>query len=167
MRYTTRQRRDLLKILGFFLLVACSGFLGWHLSGKWKKRKDFYEQWYLFNERFFSDLSYLRLPLTEFLKKYTYKSEFSEFVSAYEKSFQTKTLEIDLRFLSEEEQNAALEYFLALGKSDAASQSVMLRSYQELLEQKKNETATDYEKRSSLYVKLGVLFGLLIMVLFV
>lgn len=149
------------------LLVAGSGFFGWYLSEKWKKRKDFYEQWFLFNERFSSDLSYLRLPLTDFLKKYTYKSEFSEFIGAYEKSFRTKTLEIDLRFLSEEEQNAALEYFLSLGKSDAASQGVMLQAYRDSLGQKKKETSVEYEKRSSLYVKLGVLFGLLIMVLFI
>ena len=49
-----------LKILISIAVIAFSTALGYILSGKYRARKKFYEQFCLFNEQYLNELSYTR-----------------------------------------------------------------------------------------------------------
>ncbi|MGN1234579.1 MAG: hypothetical protein ACI4U2_01190 [Christensenellaceae bacterium] len=154
----------MLRIFFCLLFVAGFGVLGRCFAYKDRRRKEFYSQWERFNERFLSELS-VRLPLTDFLKKYEYEGEFAFFLRCFEESLRSGTLEYELKLLSEDEQEELLRYFLALGKSDAVTQRGFAEGYVPTLRDKRTTLTARAASTEALYTKLGVLCGLLIVVL--
>ena len=153
-----------LKILISIAVIAFSTALGYILSGKYRARKKFYEQFCLFNEQYLNELSYTRKPLPEFLKAHTYAGDFSKAINSYVAS-QDST--IKLSYLSLEEKNACANYLAMLGKGDAASQKSFFGAQTQSLENQRAESEKQARSRGSLYIKLGLLAGLAIVILII
>lgn len=155
-------------------VVAFTSFCGYLLARKYRQRQLFMRQLCTFNERFLSEISYYRRPIAEFVRKYTYKDEFGEFLRIFfyslEKNtplFQDVLKKPEFSFLQEEEKTIVGDYFLMLGKGDSASQKLYFSSMRETLSKQCREAEQTCKKYADLYVKIGFLFGLLIMILIV
>ena len=153
-----------LKICISVAVIAFSTALGYFLSGKYRARKKFYEQFCLFNKQYLNELSYTRKPLPDFLKEHTYTGDFSKAVKTYVES-QNST--IKLSYLNQEEKNACGSYLAMLGKGDASSQKSFFGAQAQALENQRAESEKQARSRSSLYIKLGLLAGLAIVILII
>ena len=68
-------------------------------------------------------------------------------------------------FLNEEEKKETKEFFSLLGKSDAFTQMNFLKSYEGKLKEQASLTASEEKKFVSMFIKLGVLAGILAAIL--
>ena len=153
-----------LKILISIAVIAFSTALGYLLSGKYRSRKKFYEQFCLFNKQYLNELSYTRKPLRDFLKAHEYTGDFAKAVNKYVES-QDST--IKLSYLSEDERNFCSNYLSMLGRGDANSQKAFFGSQTQALETQCTEGEKQAKARGSLYIKLGLLAGLAIVILII
>ena len=155
-------------------VIAFSTFCGYFIAGKYRKRCVFFVQFYEFNERFLSEVSYYRRPIRQFFGKYSYKGEFSILLSEFlfslenDQVFGKKTLEhAAFQFLKKEEKSMLCDYFLMLGKGDSAAQKGYFSAVKERLTILRGDAQKEEKRYVDLYVKLGFLFGLFILILIV
>ncbi len=155
-------------------IVAFTSLCGYMLAKKYRVRKDFFKQFKEFNGRFLSEIAYMRRPLKEFVRSYTYQGEFQELLFDYFHALETELLTSEpffdkkkYSFLKEEEVRVVYNYFLMLGKGDSGSQKGYFSSVAEQLSSFQNDTEKDAKRYGDLYVKLGFLCGLLILILIV
>ena len=151
--------------LCILLVVLCTAF-GWFLTRKHKQRKVFFYNLSLFNDRLINEVSYTKMPLTEFMNKYTFEGDFAKLLSE-KKENGFRGTECEFAYLTEDDKNFVRDYFSMVGKSDAASQKAYLTSVRADTERLKKESDENYKKYFNLYVKLGFLFGLMLVVLLV
>lgn len=142
-------------------------FLGWLFSAKYRKRKKFFEQLSSFYERFSLELASVRKSIPAFLEDYPATGEFKQFLFAYQTGLRTGEIIINLPFLTEEEEKLLFDFFRLLGKSDASSQQAFLKSYGVRFSALSAETAKDASRYGGLYLKIGLLFGFLVVILLV
>ncbi len=160
-------------LLGIAVIVFTS-FCGYAFARKYRQKQLFFRQFYTFNERFLSEISYYRRPLREFAGKYTYKDEFGAFLQTFfyglEKEMPCMKDVLDKQeydFLRKEEKTIVNDYFLMLGKGDSASQKLYFTAMRDTLLKQRQEAEQTCKKYADLYVKIGFLFGLLLLILIV
>ena len=129
-------------LLCVLLFVLCVGCAFW-LTRKYRKRKDFFYNLALFNERLLNEVSYTRIPLPAFAEKYEFE------------------------YLTEDEKKFLGDYFRMVGGSDAASQKTYLSALRKEIEERRRASDEVYKRYFSLYLKLGVLAGLVLIILLV
>ena len=161
----------------FFLgvaTVAFTSFCGYLLAKKYKKRMLFFQEFFTFNERFLSEISYYRRPVKEFIALYSYTGEFNELIEDIflkreeglpgDKIFLGKE---EYCFLKEEDKKTVEDYFFMLGKGDSASQKEYFSSIKDRLIFLRNNAEIESKRYVDLYIKIGFLCGLLILILIV
>ncbi len=155
-------------ILGM-AIVCFTSFCGRMFASKYRRRKNFFAQMCEFNERFLSEIAYYRRPVAEFAEKFEYKGDFEDLLSAFLQSLGKETEDAlpVFPFLTADESGFVRDYFLMVGKGDSASQSAYFGSVKGRLEEYRKKSAEDCVRYGDLYLKLGFLFGLLILVLIV
>ena len=113
-----------------------------------------------------NEVSYTKIPLPAFLEKYTFSGEFRQLLEEKRRS-EFREQEFSVEFLNEDERKFVSDYFRMIGKSDASSQKTYLTAMRGEINEKKRESAEEYKKYFSLYMKLGFLAGLILVVLIV
>ncbi len=166
----------MLKLLIGLAVVAFCGFLGYFLSKKYRKRKEFFLQFSQFNERFLTEISYSKRPITKFLTAYPYKGEFDVLLEAFYQSLYLDRAggrqvflfgKQELPFLSADELTFTQDYFNNLGKGDSDAQKKYFSAAQLQLCAWKEKGVQDGKKYGDLYIKLGLLAGLAALILIV
>ena len=154
------------------LVVAFTSVCGFLLAKKYRKKKEFYIQFSIFNERFITELSYFRRPILQFIHSYAYKGEFLYFLNGYlELNDKTNThlqFIVDnatFYFLTPDEKAMLINYFSMIGKGDSHSQKSYFSSMKDLLNKAENQAIENCKKYQTLYLKLGFLFGVFIIIL--
>lgn len=159
-------------ILGVIIVVFCT-VVGFLLAKKYRKRKQFFAQLYLFNERFLNELSYYRRPLAECIGQFAYKGEFALLLDLYFECIESGSYLLDVKnnaefsFLTEEEKNGVIDYFRMLGKGDSASQKTHFSAQQASLQKWRVDAENLAKKYEDLYVKLGFLIGLFLLIILI
>ena len=162
----------MIKFLLGIAIIAFTTFCGYLLGKKYRKRKEFYMQFFLFNERFLNEITYYRRPLREFIGKYTYKNEFSllleRFIDCADKRLPLKGNLLqgaDFDCIKAESKSIVEDYFIMLGRGDSVSQKTYFCSMKETLAGMEKEAIDTAKKYGDLYIKLGFLCGLLVLIL--
>ncbi len=160
------------KVLLGIAMIAFTTFCGYLLAKKYRKRKEFFNQLYDFNERFLNEIAYYRRPLKEFFSKYAYKGEFEKLLWIYSESIEAQKPMVEelfesaeFDFLRKEEKSVVGDYFNMLGKGDSASQKNYFSSIKNSLTALQTGAIQESKKYGDLFVKLGFLCGLLILIL--
>ena len=164
----------MLKFIVGTAIVAFSSFCGYKFAGKYRRKKQFYKQFCVFNERFLEELSYARRPIGEILSKGVYTGEFQILLCAFvsylqnnDKDFFLTLNEGPFSFLTEDEKMELCDYFLTLGKGDSKAQKGYFLSVKERIEKRRLDAEEKCKRYADLYVKLGFLCGLFILILII
>ena len=166
----------MIKFMLGIAIICFTTFCGYFFAQKYRRRKDFFRQLCEFNERFLSEITYYRRPLPDFAASYEYKGDFHNLLTNYFQiakeqqgirlSFSQGMLDnVGLTFLRKEEKSIVEDYFLMLGKGDSASQKMYFTATKENLKKICAQSELDCKKYGDLYIKLGFLFGLLLLIL--
>ena len=151
-------------LLCISLFSLCVGSAYW-LTKKYKKRKDFYYNLALFNERLLNEVSYTRIPLPAFAEKYSFSGDFGKMLAEKKEDFRAG--QYNFAYLTDDEKKFLGDYFRMVGGSDAASQKNFLAARSKEIEEYRSAADNIYKKYFSLYLKLGVLAGLILIILIV
>ena len=164
----------MLKVFVCIAVVVFATYCGYFLAKKYRKRKDFFNRLFAFNDAFLNEISYHKRPLKEFLKCYRQKGDFAVFSTLYLRGLGDENLYADshaalteMGCFSNEEMQFILEYFSMLGKGDSQGQKQYYAGIKNRLNEYMDKAKTDYEKYGKLYVKLGFLCGLTILILII
>jgi hypothetical protein len=114
-----------------------------------KKRKAVFEELYEFNEQLILNLKYGKEKISLIAEKYKYVSLIFK----------------GQKVLSGEDETFIENYITNLGTTDAVSQIDYLNERKLLLKKYRDESAENYKKYSSLYLKISLMIGILIVVL--
>lgn len=146
-----------------FGLCVCAALL---LTRRYRRRKEFFYALNLFNERLYNEVSYLRAPLSTFIEKYDFGGDFQKMLrEKREGDFGRENY--GFAYLTADERKFLGDYFRLIGKSDAASQRAYLSAARAEMGERRRLAEEEYKKYFSLYSKLGVLAGLILVILIV
>ena len=126
-------------IVGIAIVAFCS-FCGYKLAGKYRRKKEFYRQFSVFNQRFLEELGYHRRPIAEFARHYRYQGDFQILINCFLSSLNTKQddnaflEEGQFPFLKKEERMEIQDYFFMLGRGDTQAQKNYFSSVKNWLE---------------------------------
>ena len=123
--------------------------IGIFLSANKKKKMQVFGELYEFNDQLLLNLKFSRQPLKKIAEKFKFVPEMLK----------------GERILEGEDGEIISDYVINLGKTDALSQIDYLNGRKAALEKYKNESAQEYKKYSSLYIKIFFMVGVLIAVL--
>lgn len=156
----------MLKALLCAAVLALCVLAAYLMTRRYRLRKDFYYNFDLFNQRFANEVSYTRTPLPAFVGKYAFGGDFAKMLEEKKRSgFGQGEYAFD--YLTQDERKFLADYFLMIGRSDAASQRTYLAAVRGEIGEKKRAAEEAYRKYFSLYLKLGVLAGLVLVILIV
>ena len=164
----------MIKIFLCIAIILFTSVCGYLFGRKYRQKRQFFDQFKVFNERFLSEVTYYRRPILEFLSRYRYKGEFHVLLEDFILSIEQESHLIDLclkendyAFLSQEDKIFINDYFSMLGRSDSISQKAYFSSANMEIEKKKINAQADLKKYGDLYLKLGALCGILIVILII
>ena len=148
-------------LLGVGLLLL-SAFIGYVLSNKYYYRRIFFDDFVAFNNKLKQNISFKQTTLIKFIKE---QKEQSDFYLSLNKFICEKDENINLSYLQADEINYFCEYMKSLGKDDAKTQIKFIDNINcKIIEIQKN-VSEDEKKYKSLYIKLGILIGLILLIL--
>lgn len=156
-------------MLKFLLcLLALGGCVAaaYLLTRKYKQRMSFFYNLNLFNERLVNEVSYTKIPLPAFVEKYEFSGDFKKMLEE-KKGTDFGRENYSFSYLTADERKFLSDYFLLVGKSDAASQKTYLSAVRGEIAERKRTAEEIYKKYFSLYMKLGFLAGLILVILIV
>lgn len=139
----------MIKILILIALVALITLVGVFLSANKKKRMQVFAELYEFNEQLILNLKFARNPISKVAEPFTYIAEIMN----------------GKRVLDGKDGEFISEYTVNIGKSDPLSQIDYLNGRKQSLTKYRDESASDYKRYSSLYVKIFFMIGVLAAVL--
>ena len=139
----------MIKILILFALAALTTMIGVFLSANKKKRMLLYSELYEFNEQLLMNMKFSRRTVDVVAKNFKLIPDIL--------SGKNLPSGDDGIFIS--------EYVFNLGGSDAVSQIDYLNERKAQLKKYRDESAADYKKYRSLYVKIFFMLGVLMAVL--
>ncbi len=153
--------------MNVFLGVVCIAFcvfLGYFFSYKYTDRKNFYVNFYNFNQKLKSEVNFTKRTLISMVKELEGKQDgFSKVI--YAKIIDEKEVIIKENYLTIDEKNSLYNYLDGLGNSDFYTQLKILESIDGELKDKKEKSIIDEKRYKILYIKLGFLCGLAILIL--
>ena len=123
--------------------------IGVFLSAKKKRRMQIFSELYEFNEQLLINMKFSRQTMDKVAQNFKFMPEI-----------------LSGKFLLEGRDGETIgDYVYNLGKSDALSQIDYLNERKAVLAKCRDESAENYKKYSSLYIKLFFLLGVLMAVL--
>ncbi len=139
----------MIKILILCAIIAATTAIGVLLSADKKKRAKVYAELYEFNERMLINLKYGKMRLSQLAGDFKYIPE----------ALSGKQI------LKGDDGQFISEYIKSMGISDSLSQIDYLNERKASIKKRMEDSAENYKKYSSLYVKIALMIGILIAVL--
>ncbi|MFA6859847.1 MAG: stage III sporulation protein AB [Clostridia bacterium] len=160
-----------MKFVLLILIVASCSFLGYSISGYYRKREKFYFDIHSFICSLQLEINFFENKLKKIVaeKGQNFGKEFSQVINYFEqfllsssKSLQEKDMFAGIWFLSTDEKQFIFPFFLSLGKFNSSNQVASLENFKKHFYDCSQNSKKENEKFGSLIFKLGILFGILI-----
>ena len=162
----------------YFFLLAIAGacvLVGLMYSKKYRRRANFFRSLVMLCQKFDVEIKFSReriknifLTIDDKQKQHLFglTDNFISFIDM-ETPLEKECLFKGITFLKEEEKDVIFMFFKTLGRSDVDSQSQETKNYQTRFEGLSTSANNDNKKYGSLSVKLGIVVGLFLIVLFI
>lgn len=160
----------------FLILIAClSTYIGYIFSKKYKTRSNFFQSLLYLCQKFDIEINYSRERLKNIFlnldekNKNSLKGIDNNYISFIDKEapLDKENLFKDINFLKDNEKDLIFTFFKSLGRSDVDSQSKELKNFQVRFNELVNSTNAENKKYGSLFIKLGLIAGFMIVVIFI
>ena len=164
-----------MKIVILILIALICVLIGYIVSKKYRVRANFFQALLYLCQKFDIEINYSRervknifLNLDEKYKK-DLKGIDVNYISFLDKQvpLDKDNLFKNITFLKENEKEMIFSFFKTLGRSDVDSQSKEIKNFQTRFDELAKDVNSDYKKYGSLSIKLGIITGLLIIVIFI
>ncbi len=164
-----------MKILLLAFMACLTIYIGYLFSKKYKTRANFFQALVLLCQKFDVEINYSRERLKNIFNNLDEKQKHklhgidNNFISFMNKEtpLEREFLFKNIKFLKEEEKDIIFMFFKSLGRSDVDSQSKEIKNFQTRFESLSSSASSENKKYGSLSIKLGIVAGLVIIVLFI
>ena len=163
----------MIKYLALFLVVALCGYIGYGFSSFYSNRKQFFKSLELLFDKFKAEISFSQNKLLEILQSFSsYSKDAKRYVQNfvnclnYDKELSQENVFEGIKILNDDEKSILLTFTKTLGKFDAPRQVDQLANQKQEILNLYNKAEEDAKKYGSLYIKLGVILGLVIALIF-
>ena len=150
-----------MKVFLGIIILCLSTLFSNVLAGKFSFRKEFYNDFYNFNNMLKQEISYRQTTLVSLIKE----NNLTDFYCVLRKYIESNEFEFDKTYLKKDEVEYFYNYLKILGTGDKNSQIEFLDKTNINILEKQKQSADDEKKYKVLYVKLGFLIGLILFVL--
>ena len=147
-------------VLGLSCLIL-STYIGYKLSNKFSELSKFYNDYLTFNNKLKNEIYFMKTTVVDLVKNINTESCFNGII------FNRLIINNKINkphFLSDDEWNELNSYINSIGQGDSKAQEDYLDSIGKKIEIKYNSAILNEKKYKKLYLKLGFLFGLIIMI---
>ena len=156
-------------------LAAVCVFIGFVFSRKYRRRAHFYQALLYLCQKFDIEINYSRERLKNIFANLDEKHKNDlqgiekNFISFLDgtKPLEKATLFEGVNFLKEDEKDLIFTFFKSLGRSDVDSQTKEVKNFQARFESISSTVNNENKKYGSLSIKLGIVAGLLLVVVFI
>ncbi len=164
-----------MKIVILILIALICVLIGYIVSKKYRVRANFFQALLYLCQKFDIEINYSRERVKNIFLNLDdkYKKDLKGIDINYI-SFLDKQVPLDkdnlfknITFLKENEKEMIFSFFKTLGRSDVDSQSKEIKNFQTRFGELAKDVNSDYKKYGSLSIKLGIITGLLIIVIFI
>ncbi len=157
----------MLNLIIALTLVGCTSYLGWGFNNYYKKRVRFYKElndlinYLITNINFYKDS--INKILNTFLDNYNVDTPLTKIINNYINN----KIEVDDFIFKKEEISIIYNIFYHLGRSDSENEIINLRNSSIIISSIITQCEQDYNNLGKLSTKLGVLFGLALVICFI
>lgn len=163
----------MIKYLILFAVAGICTYIGWGLSGYYTNRSKFFKSVELLFDNLKTEIRFSQGKLIELLSNFRPHSKdaqtlITNFVDClnFDKEINSQNLFLNIKILGEDEKNVLATFFKSLGKFDAFNQTNQLANQQIQLADFFQRAEEDAKKFGTLYIKLGIIVGLAIVLIF-
>ena len=163
-------------MIKYFILFAIAGictYIGWGFSSYYTNRSKFFKSIELLFDKLKTEIRFSQGKLIEILNDFQSHSQDAQtliknFIDClnFDKDICPENLFENIKILNEDEKNVLAIFFKTLGKFDAFNQTNQLANQQVQLAQFFTKAEEDAKKYGTLYIKLGIIAGLVIVLIF-
>lgn len=152
-----------MKIAAGILLLVLSTVSGYIFSLKYSERKKTFEKVLAFNSAVKNEVVFSKKSLVSIVKNTETDCSLIEYIRSF---FLDKNVKEDkLKILTKSEKDFFTEYVKGLGQGDKKSQTEFLHNSETRLKSFLSDAAEADKKYRPLCVKLGFLFGLIVLII--
>ena len=151
-------------VVGIVCVGICT-FLGYLLSDKYLKRKNFFANFSSFNKKFIAEVNFSRSTLIEIIKDETDTND--DFYSGITPILNNQKPNFSYSYLKKEEKEFINKYFDSIIGVDEKNLSNHLNYSMEKIGEFYNNALLDEKKYRTLYIKLGFLIGLIALIILI
>ena len=165
-----------MKILFICLIITCCTYIGYGFSSYYRKRLRFFKDTSNFASKMIVEITFSRNNLREIITNClsNYGNDFKNLLNNFlvylndnSTLFSEEILFKNIKNLSIEDKQTLFLFFKSLGRYDAESQIKELENYKMKFNDLKTNAEADNKKYGGLYIKLGLMIGLLIAILLI
>ena len=142
--------------------VLLSTIIGYLSSQKYRLIKDFYLSFSAFNKRLLNDIGFYQKSLIGIFNDYNDENDFFICAKAYVVMGESI---IKKKYMTSDDFEFFEKYLKELGNVDKSLQLKHLSSYDELILDKLKISAENEKKFKNLYLKLGLLIGIILFII--
>ncbi len=164
-----------MKYIFLILLALATTFIGYMFSRKYRIRANFFQALLFLCQKFDIEINFSRERLKNIFLSLDEKNKSS--LKGIDKNFiafidgdsplDKASLFKGITFLKDDEKDMIFTFFKSLGRSDVDSQSKEVKNFQARFESVAEKVNSDNKKYGSLSIKLGIVAGLLLVVIFI
>ena len=164
-----------MKYIFLILLALATTFIGYMFSRKYRIRANFFPALLFLCQKFDIEINFSRERLKNIFLSLDEKNKSS--LKGIDKNFiafidgdsplDKESLFKGITFLKDDEKDMIFTFFKSLGRSDVDSQSKEVKNFQARFESVAEKVNSDNKKYGSLSIKLGIVAGLLLVVIFI
>lgn len=152
-----------MKIVAGVLLLVLSTISGFVFSFKYSERKKSFEKVLAFNSAVKNEVIFSKTSIVSVIKKTECDCPLIEYIRSY--FIEKKCKEENLKILKKGEKDFFIEYVKGLGQGDKKSQTNFLEASEAKLKNYLAEAEEADKKYRPLCIKLGFLFGLVVLII--
>lgn len=163
----------MIKICLLILTATIFGYLGFGLSLYYTNRSKFFKNLELLFEKLNLDINFSRRRLIELIQAFETQNKDIKKLSCnfircleYDLEIDNETLFKDIKILNDEEKNVICMFFKSLGKLDVYNQTKQLTNQKEEISKLHKVVEEEAKKYAPLYLKIGIILGLIVVLLF-
>ncbi len=153
----------MIKFVCLLVIFIGVSYIGISLSINYSKRERFFNELISFCNVLFNNIKFNKSKLKVVIKENldNYKTELKDYLQNY-----LENKEVKVSLLTEYENCKVNEFFVSIGKLDSFGELNNIENYKIIFNEFYNDCKFNNKKYGNLYSKLGVIFALILVILF-
>lgn len=165
-----------MKIALLCLIIAGATYIGYGLSSYYRKRFRFFKDCTSFASKLIVDINFSKTNLKEIINSNlnSYAGEFKHILNGYLNYLSSEAVLISETllfkkntFLNDEEKQTLFLFFKSLGRYDAENQIKEIQNFTAKFQDLQKTAELESKKYSALYIKLGLMLGILVAIILI